>query len=95
MSKTKKIEIEVQGLVHRDDSGYVLNCLLSREHMDKLMKRVNAKATITFEIPLPEPEVKITPSMIEEMRKVWEKDYTSQDSFDNYLKSKLFPDWKE
>ncbi|HEY8272130.1 MAG TPA: hypothetical protein VIG33_14665 [Pseudobdellovibrionaceae bacterium] len=68
--------------VYRHDKDY---------RLDAGWKLIPCK--VTFEVPLPEPSVSITPSRLEEIHDEWIGTVTNM-KFSTYLKHKLFPDWE-
>lgn len=94
--KTKTIEIEIQpGAWSLSDHNTIaqLTAAIDVSDHDVSWRNLPGKQLplkITFEIPVPEPTVSITPSMIDEIFKEYQ-DQPGHVGYRSFLKSRLFP----
>ena len=100
MSKNKEIKV-LPGYKEwgMRESDCICEVFIGRDVYDQIKAKQNeAYVTLTFEIPIEEPEAKITPSMIDEAYEEWLSECgvnRNHVSFSYFLKSKLFQNWED
>lgn len=92
--KTRKVEIKIKPEEwSRHYEHNIITLDLTSEVYDQFdLAKTDTPLKITFELPVPEPEVKVTPGRIDEILYEWVMPENDKDkrSFVQYLKTKLF-----